>query len=227
MNRGNKSVIPFILAIAAIIVVVVGLRSILDRIDSAPGVGRADSEISIETDETAGEETESGETHVEESVSEDDADHEKSAGEEAENGENPEQDADIKEADGLGEDADAGNTAGKDAVAAGAEAVSGEEPADGEEPAQAASGLRFRSKKLLNDHYNKHGIDMGFGSAKEYEAAAAAVVANPSALHKTEKEDGDDVYYVEATNEFVVVSTDGYIRTYFCPDSGIKYYNKQ
>ena len=30
-----------------------------------------------------------------------------------------------------------------------------------------------------------------------------------------------------ATNEFVVVSTDGYIRTYFKPDSGLRYYNKQ
>ena len=27
--------------------------------------------------------------------------------------------------------------------------------------------------------------------------------------------------------EFVVVSTDGYIRTYFCPDSGKKYFDKQ
>ena len=95
------------------------------------------------------------------------------------------------------------------------------------EAAPATATYSFRNKKLLNDHYNKHGIDMGFASASEYEAAAAAVVSNPNALHKTEKEDGDDVYYVEATNEFVVVSTDGYIRTYFCPDSGIKYYNKQ
>ena len=97
--------------------------------------------------------------------------------------------------------------------------------AEGSAPATVT--YRFRNKKLLSDHYNKHGIDMGFASAAEYEAAAAAVVTNPNALHKTEKEDGDDVYYVEATNEFVVVSTDGYIRTYFCPDSGIKYYNKQ
>ena len=68
---------------------------------------------------------------------------------------------------------------------------------------------------------------MGFGSAKEYEEAAAAVVSNQRALHKTEAEDGDDVYYLKATNEFVIVSTDGYIRTYFKPDSGIKYFNKQ
>lgn len=46
-------------------------------------------------------------------------------------------------------------------------------------------------------------------------------------LYKTEKEDGDDVYYKEDTNEFVVVSTDGYIRTYFNPDSGKKYFDRQ
>lgn len=67
----------------------------------------------------------------------------------------------------------------------------------------------------------------GFSSAEEYEKAAAAVVTSPDALHKLEKEDGDDVYYIVRTNEFVIVSTDGYIRTYFCPEAGLKYYNKQ
>ena len=96
-----------------------------------------------------------------------------------------------------------------------------------ENTATAETALKFRSKKLLDQHYEKHGKDMGFANAKDYEAAAAAVVANPDALHKIEKEDGDDIYYLEETNEFVVVSTDGYLRTYFLPDSGIKYYNKQ
>ena len=95
------------------------------------------------------------------------------------------------------------------------------------ESSENAQPLKFRSKKLLNQHYEKHGIDMGFDSAADYEAAAAAVVANPDALHKIEKEDGDDVYYLEETNEFVIVSKDGYLRTYFLPDAGIKYYNKQ
>lgn len=85
----------------------------------------------------------------------------------------------------------------------------------------------FRNKKLLNQHYEKHGIEMGFSNAKEYEKAASAVINNPNALHKIEKEDGDDVFYVEATNEFAVLSTDGYIRTYFKPDSGKKYFDKQ
>ncbi len=87
--------------------------------------------------------------------------------------------------------------------------------------------LVFRSEKYLNDHYQKHGIEMGFSSAEEYQEAAAAVVNNKNALHKTEAEDGDDVYYLEDTNEFVIVSTDGYIRTYFNPDAGIDYYNRQ
>ena len=86
---------------------------------------------------------------------------------------------------------------------------------------------RFRSKKLLNQHYEKHGIEMGFASASEYQQAASEVINNPNALSKIEKEDGDFVFYVEATNEFVVLSTDGYIRTYFWPDSGKKYYDKQ
>ncbi len=87
--------------------------------------------------------------------------------------------------------------------------------------------VSFRNEKLLTQHYEKHGIEMGFGSAVDYEAAACAVVNNPNALHKIEAEDGDDIYYLEASNEFVVVSTDGYIRTYFKPDSGKKYYDKQ
>ena len=102
-----------------------------------------------------------------------------------------------------------------------------ENPPETASEAGTESTLQFRSKKLLNQHYEKHGIEMGFASAQEYEEAAAAVVANPDALHKTEKEDGDDVYYLESTNEFVIVSTDGYLRTYFLPSGGIKYYNKQ
>ena len=86
---------------------------------------------------------------------------------------------------------------------------------------------RFRSDKLLTQHYEKHGIEMGFDSKEAYEKAASDAVNNPEALHKIEAEDGDDVYYVEATNEFVVVSTDGYIRTYFKPSGGKAYFDRQ
>ncbi len=85
----------------------------------------------------------------------------------------------------------------------------------------------FRNEKLLKQHYEKHGIEMGFDSPEEYEAAASAVIYNPNVLTKTEKEDGDYVFYVEDTNEFVVVSTDGYIRTYFLPSGGKSYFDRQ
>lgn len=85
----------------------------------------------------------------------------------------------------------------------------------------------FRNERLLNQHYEKHGIEMGFDTIEEYVAAANAVINHPDVLHKKEAEDNDDVYFLEATNEFVVVSTDGYIRTYFIASGGIAYYNRQ
>ena len=91
----------------------------------------------------------------------------------------------------------------------------------------STTDYRFRNEDLLVQHYEKHGIEMGFASKEEYEAAASRVVNDSRALHKLEAEDGDDVYYIEETNEFVIVSKDGYIRTYLNPDSGKKYFDKQ
>ena len=85
----------------------------------------------------------------------------------------------------------------------------------------------FRNNKLLSEHYDKHGIEMGFASKEDYEAAANLVIHHPDVLHKIEKEDGDTCFYLESANAFVVLSKDGYIRTFFCPDSGRKYYDKQ
>ena len=68
---------------------------------------------------------------------------------------------------------------------------------------------------------------MGFASADDYQLAAVLVLNNPKSLHKYEKDDGDDVYYLESSNEIVIVSRDGYIRTYFKPNNGIRYYNSK
>ncbi len=89
------------------------------------------------------------------------------------------------------------------------------EDAEESEDSTYTPNLFFRNDNLLQSHYEKHGIEMGFDSAEEYEAAAARVTINPEAQHKTEQEDGDDVYFVASTGEFVVVSLDGYIRTYY------------
>ena len=92
---------------------------------------------------------------------------------------------------------------------------------------ETSFGYTFRNKKLLEQHFDKHGEEFDYATPEEYEQGANLVISNSNALHKVEAEDGDDIYYLEETNEFVVVSTDGYIRTYFKPSKGIEYFNRQ
>lgn len=89
----------------------------------------------------------------------------------------------------------------------------------------------FRTEKQRDQHFEKHGGEFeeyfGYETAEDYEQGASDVINDPDALFKTEAEDGDGVYYIEETNEFVILSTDGYIRTYFRPSAGINYFNRQ
>lgn len=117
----------------------------------------------------------------------------------------------------------AGALFGDQAVNTGAPAP--QEAASRQEQTEQASSLAFRNEDRLENHYLKHGIDMGYDSAEDYQAGANAVTSNPSALHKTQAEDGDDVYFLKKTGEFVVVSQQGYIRTYFIADED--YYDRQ
>ncbi len=99
------------------------------------------------------------------------------------------------------------------------------------EPSAAYVSYYFRNERLLEEHFDKHGSefkdDFGYKNAEEYEKGASDVINNPDALYKLESEDKDHVYYLEETNEFVVLSQDGYIRTYFRPSAGKKYFDKQ
>ena len=90
--------------------------------------------------------------------------------------------------------------------------------------AARAGELRFRRADRLSSHFGKHGAEVGCSTESEYVAAANAVVANDAVLHK-EEADGDDIYYLEETGELVVVSTKGYIRTYFISD--LDYFGRQ
>ena len=92
-------------------------------------------------------------------------------------------------------------------------------------PSAKPESYIFRTEALFQSHYEKHGIEMGFATPEEYLAAANKVIFSADALHKLEAEDGDHVYFIEATGEIVFLSTDGYIRTYFISD--LDYYNRQ
>ena len=84
----------------------------------------------------------------------------------------------------------------------------------------------FRSQSQLDEHFEKHGEEMGYKSAEDYLTGANAVINNSKALHKLEAEDNDHIYYIEDTNEIVFLSQDGYIRTFFVC-SGKAYYDRQ
>lgn len=94
-------------------------------------------------------------------------------------------------------------------------------------PAPAKFAYNFRRPEYLTEHFQKHGAEFNYKTEEEYLAGANRVITSPEALHKKEKEDGDDVYYIESSNELVIVSTDGYIRTYFKPEDGLAYFNRQ
>ncbi len=95
------------------------------------------------------------------------------------------------------------------------------------EEVYAEPEYEFKNEQLLKQHWDKHGDEFDYDSIEEYVAGANRVINSKDALHKYEKEDGDDVYYLEETNEFVILSTKGYIRTYFKPSSGKRYFDRQ
>lgn len=86
----------------------------------------------------------------------------------------------------------------------------------------------FRSEKQYVDHFKKHGHEFGDITIEEYLQMANDLINSDSdTLHTKISKDGDYVFYDEATNEFLVLSDDGYIRTFFKPNAGIDYYNRQ
>lgn len=85
----------------------------------------------------------------------------------------------------------------------------------------------FRRDSYLTEHFNKHGDEFGYENEQEYLEGANDVITDKKSLHKTEAEDGDHVFFQESTGSIVFVSQDGYIRTYFKPDDGIEYFNRQ
>lgn len=101
--------------------------------------------------------------------------------------------------------------------------------ADLSETEKAVQKYYFRSEKLFDSHYEKHGAEFGDITQDEYLDLANELInaEGENILHKTEKDDGDFLYYDTETNEFLVLSTDGYIRTFFKPSAGLDYWERQ
>ncbi len=79
------------------------------------------------------------------------------------------------------------------------------------------------------EHWEKHGADFPeIHSAQDYERAAQRfVTAPPSGTLIKHRTNGDTLFYDPATNTFAVVDRAGEPRTFFRPNSGRAYWDRQ
>ena len=79
------------------------------------------------------------------------------------------------------------------------------------------------------EHWEKHGSEFPeFHNAQEYEVGALAFVTHPPHGTLTKTDDrSDTLYYDPATNTFAVKDSRGEPRTFFRPDKGIAYWDRQ
>lgn len=86
----------------------------------------------------------------------------------------------------------------------------------------------FRTEELYDSHYEKHRNEFGDITKEEYlEMANSLINRQSDSVENKYDDDGDYMYYDISTNEFLVLSKDGYIRTFFKPSAGIDYWNRQ
>ncbi|WP_342550457.1 SAR2788 family putative toxin [Lysinibacillus sp. FSL M8-0216] len=92
----------------------------------------------------------------------------------------------------------------------------------------AVRKLAFKSTDLLKEHYKKHGKEFGNISQSEYlELAQDLIGSDSDDVLSKKRSDGDRVFYNKSTNEFAVLGSDGYLKTFFKPKDGKKYYDRQ
>ena len=79
------------------------------------------------------------------------------------------------------------------------------------------------------EHWQKHGRDFPeIHSAQDYERAAQSFVAAPPSGTLTKRRpNGDTLFYDPATNTFAIADRDGEPRTFFRPNSGRAYWERQ
>lgn len=102
-----------------------------------------------------------------------------------------------------------------------------EQTAGAERAAAAENTYAFRSEEKLEAHYQKHGGEFGGITRQEYLDMANDLIRRGDEVETKTDEDGDTLFYDIEKNQFLVLARDGYIRTFFRPDDGIGYWNRQ
>ncbi len=87
----------------------------------------------------------------------------------------------------------------------------------------------FRSAERLDEHYRKHGREFGSISRDEYLRLAQALRDRPvgGAVLQAVRHDGVITRFDRASGAFVAFDDDGVIRTFFIPNDGERYFQRQ
>ncbi len=92
-----------------------------------------------------------------------------------------------------------------------------------------ASGPGFRSRTQLDEHYQKHGAEFGAISKAEYLLLAQelrdAPVGGP--ILEARRPNGEFSRFVRRHGYFGAYNRDGTIRTFFIPNNGERYFERQ
>jgi hypothetical protein len=106
-------------------------------------------------------------------------------------------------------------------------------PADAPAPAAPVGitrpGIGFRDRSHLTDHYQKHGAEFGAISIDEYLRAAQLLRDRPADgdILEAVRTDGVVTRFDRASGAFLAAERDGVIRTYFRPNDGEAYFQRQ
>ena len=98
----------------------------------------------------------------------------------------------------------------------------------GMESGEGGTSLSFKTQKLLDSHFIKHGAEFGNITKEQYIQGANNLINSSGENILTKiRTNGDTIFYNVDTNEFAVKSAEGFIRTYFKPIDGLDYFIKQ
>lgn len=94
---------------------------------------------------------------------------------------------------------------------------------------ESVKELNFANERLLHEHYLKHRAEFERGITEaQYLAKARAFFADRSPDKEGKsRPNGDELHYRTTTNEFGVLSRQKVIRTYFRPNNGRAYWERQ
>jgi pyocin large subunit-like protein len=97
------------------------------------------------------------------------------------------------------------------------------------QPQSVRSNIGFASQQKLLEHFEKHGAEFGSITINEYLSQAQTMRDRTpgGSLLEFKRADGVTTRYDRDTGAFIAFDSDGTIRTYFRPNAGERYFERQ